>query len=387
MTTNMDDPWEVAAAIDQASKAGQHDEAFDLAEKGLARHTGSGRLRGAKAWALYRRDIRSLGDTPDLPHRQRAKRALDEITELVGDERYGNFSPVIRGTLRFSQALLDRFPKAALEILNTLDESQLDGTPSQDFPSDRGEWYLKTTAALKDLERWEDLATTASAALASASLRTDDDVWILHRLGLGYLKQGHWEEALEHLRTARARKPEWWLDLLIAEALLGLGESEEAKVLLARVAADNLRSPFAYRVFTLLGDLLRASDAGAARSCIQQARYLRSKADWSIDTETEEIARGLGVDLTPDVEPDQAALRTLLADLAPRQRGQGTVTKVLANGGSGFLALEDGTSLYFSMAPGETAPETGTQVRFTIIDGYDKKKDRPSEKAVDVQTV
>lgn len=386
-TANMDDAWEVAAAIDRASKAGQHDEAFGLADRGLARHPDSGRLRGAKAWALYRRDIGSLGDTPDLEHRRRAKRALDEITDLVAEERYGSFSPVIRGTLRFSQALLERYPTAALDILRSLDESQLDGTPSQDFPSDRGQWYLKVTSALKALERWEELVTTTSVALESSSLRPDDEVWIRHRLGLAFLKQDRPVEALEHLRAARARKAEWWLDLLIAEALIGLARTDEATATLARVASDKLRSPFAYRVFTLLGDLLSPGDRDAAGTFIQQARYLRTKAGWPADAQTEAIAERLDVELTPEVEPDHAALRSALADLSRAQRVEGTVAKVLANGGSGFLALEDGTSLYFSMAPGETAPADGTRVSFEVIDSYDKKKDRPSQKAVDVRSV
>jgi tetratricopeptide (TPR) repeat protein len=388
---NMGDPWEVASSVDELSKSGAHDEAIERADTGLRQHPDSDRLRSAKAWALYRRDLRTLGETPDLAQRRRAKAAVETISELVGDDRYGKFSPLASAVLRLSKTLIERYPKAALDLLRTLDPAQLSSASNNpDFPSDRGNWYLKATSALKEAKSWEELVDVAGRGLRSGSLRAEDEVYVRHRLGLGLLELKRPAEALEPLRAARATKPEWWLDLLIGDALIGLGQTDEATAVLARVASEHDRSPFAFRAFTRLAELLVETDPTGATACVQQARHLRTKKGWPVDAETEAISSRLGNPEPPETRPNRKVLRSTLDALLASQRSAGTVSRVLPKGGSGFVDLDDEVPgvdgrIYFAMPRGTDAPAEGTRVTFEVVDGYDRAKDRPSKKAVNMR--
>jgi hypothetical protein len=59
---------------------------------------------------------------------------------------------------------------------------------------------------------------------------------------------------------------------------------------------------------------------------------------------------------------------------------------VLLPGRVGVPPRGGGKELYFRHAAGQTAPPLGSRVTFRLVDGYDKRKGRPSRKAaVDVR--
>ena len=83
-----------------------------------------------------------------------------------------------------------------------------------------------------------------------------------------------------------------------------------------------------------------------------------------------------------------AALRTSWRGADDPSRTTGVVKSVLDGGKSGFIRFEDGSDdIFFSLPRNSTkdAPAPGTHVSFRVVDGFDKKKNRPSKRAVDVR--
>ncbi|RMH77026.1 MAG: hypothetical protein D6683_09400, partial [Actinomyces sp.] len=150
-----------------------------------------------------------------------------------------------------------------------------------------------------------------------------------------------------------------------------------------------------------------------ARDLVRLVRWSRAVEGWKPQARAEGLARRLGI----AAEDPSALTRREAEDLLARIRGlgpaagrdragsgrggqrtgrggahrrgrreNGTVRKLL-NEGSGFITRDRGGELYFGMPRGVPAPPAGTRVSFEVITGFDKKKNRPSDKAVAVRPI
>src|SRR5262249_3762254 len=150
-TMNNDDSkaWETRAAIDKLRKSGRLPEAVAAGEQAVSDHPNFAPIKSALAWALYDRDIKPLSDDQtSLGERRRAKETIDKIAGLVAPEPYSKFSPWPTAVLAFAKLLTDRWPTAALQVLDELAPGQLADDPHPDFPSARARWYLARSKAL-----------------------------------------------------------------------------------------------------------------------------------------------------------------------------------------------------------------------------------------------
>jgi len=258
---------------------------------------------------------------------------------------------------------------------------------SGDFPSQAARYYLGITKCLEAEEEWKRLVQACDTVITKGLVDNDNLVWVLRRRGLALLALGDGAEAVRDLRDALRRKDEWYIAKELGDALAAVGDTAAA-IEHYRLALSRPTKELSFRWLAVmrLGESLKSSDPEAAIDHLALARDLRAAAGWSEDPELDDLLRQLDVD--PEHKPDRKKLAAWWASVRDDQRVTGVVETVFDHRGAGFVRVDDThESLYFAMKPGSRAPAEGTRVSFEIIDSFDKKKKRPSQRATNVRTL
>lgn len=382
--------WDARALVDQLSKGGHGESAVDFGERAVAQWPSFEPLAGVLAWAYYRRDIGNLeADDTTSEQRQTARNALARIKTLLANDPYGRYSAWPTAVLQLSKVAATRWPRAALDLLYELEPSKLNTDSSSDYTSPAGRWHLGITKALEDLEDWDELLRRCDEALTRGPLRHEDTKWVKRRRALALEHLGRPAEAAVILKELRPELNEWWLEGDLARALSASGAEGEAVEACQRALSKPGDLTARWRTVFLLGQLLEGADAGSARDHYQLARHLRVKRGWPVDRELEARAQCLGISGDPPTSLDYSNLRRTWRAAPDSSSVSGVVKVVLEGGKSGFITPESGEDIYFAMPRNESAPapEEGTHVTFRVVDSFDRKKNRASQRAVDVRPV
>lgn len=381
--------WDARALVDELRKAAQAARAIDVAEEALTVWPSFEPIKSALAWAIYQRDVKGLDGQSDLEQRRAAKAGVDRIRELTEGDPCGKFSAWPHAAITMASALGKHWPNAALDQLGDIDPAPLSSEASEDYPSLRGRWHLATTKAWEAAEEWQQLAESCERARSDDGLRREDCLWIDVRLARALTHTARADEAVEMLKPLLAQKREWWLEGRLAEALAAAGRTEEA-LLSARagLAAPGGQLENRWRLVALVGQILWAKEDALAAPHTQLARRLRQEAGWPADDALEGIAEQEGLPSPTDVSVDLDALSAWWRDAAEAGRVTGVVKAHLPGDGSGFISPDDGgQDIYFSMPRGSAAPMIGQRVSFVVVDGFDAKKNQPSQKAIKVHSI
>ncbi len=382
--------WDARALVDKLRKGGEPGTAVEFGEQAIVLWPAFEPLHSAVAWAYYTRDIALLDpDDTTAASRQTAKSAVARIRQLVDADPYGKFSAWPLAVLRVARVAQVRWPRAALDLLTALDPTKLNNESSSDFPSPAGRWHLGITKALEELERWDELLGRCDAALiARDALRLDDQRWVRRRRALALEHLGRATEAAAILREIQLELPEWWVEADLARALAAAGEEDEAMEACRRALGKPGDLPPRWRTAFLLAQLLEKSDRELSSAHYQFARHLRAQAGWPPDRELEARATAFGIADDAPSSLDLTGLRRSWRDAHDPSRGSGVVKAVLDGEHSGFISADgSGEDLYFAMPRNSSraAPSVGTRVTFRAVDSFDKKKNKPSRRAVDIR--
>ncbi len=345
-------------------------------------------LVGAAAWNTYRAELAPLPEPQEMTSERAdaAVRALSDIQRWTADDPYGQYSALPRAVVRTAKAL-ERWPERRLAALALMDPMRVPDEADSEYGSLRRSWFLQRTRALLDAERWTELHAACTSAIASLTLDAKAQGWFVERRARALLGLERYEEAAEILRQHVIRSRDWWVRHGLAQALKGTGDSEGAMTQLRLALADGHDLAKRWRVITMLADLVSGTDQALAAQHVALARQLRAEEGWPADDKLEAMAKELDA---PDVA-DRRRMKeywNAAEDVSASPRQEGTIDRVLDGEGSGFLT-PDGASeaIYFSMGRGNTSPPIGTRVSFTVVDSFDQKKQRPSQRAVEVKTV
>lgn len=381
--------WPLAKKVTFLRKSGNIEEAVKIATDGLQLLPNFEPLKSALCWTLYERDIKSFSETPNLDQLRKGFSTCNEIKVLLAPDLQGDFSAWIPAVLRTAKCLLSheggdrpRMTKCAKDLLSEIDPNKLSSTGFQGGPSPLERHALSYTKALHATKEWAKIRRACEAALPNSPKGGDTELWLRHRLGLALLELGEPGLAAEHIAFVLSKKPtEWWAQRNDARVRIATGDTQGATHALASAlkgGALHMKT----QAMIELAHLLRArGDLADADLHHLVARQIRLDKGWP---STAEIDAPIEPDqkATPD---DKRKLKELWDVLTPEVRERGKIRKVFENGGSGFILLTGGESLYFSMPMGKTAPPEGSAISFRIVDSFDKKKQQTSKKAIDVK--
>ncbi|MDC0359170.1 hypothetical protein OAM92_00400 [Acidimicrobiales bacterium] len=382
--------WDARKVASRLRKGGQLGEAIRFAEDCLKHWPTFEPIRNELAWSLYSRDLGPLEpETADAGQRDTAKSSLERIQDLCAATPYDTFSAWPQATLKLATIALGRWPLQAIKLLETLDPAQLSGQGTGEYPSLCTRWHLNVTKSLKELERWDDLLAACDTALDGSKLRDQDRPWVRRRWAIALHNLGRHEESATILMGLRSEMRKWWLEADLARALAGAGQPTKAMDACRRSLCFPGELSARWETVFLLGQLAEAEDdITLAHSHYSLARHLRVQSGWPAHPELDAAAARLGETGEPPLEFDLNDVRTGWQAAEDASRVSGVVKVVLPEGKSGFLTPDSGSEdLYFAMTRGasEPAPPVGTHVTFRVIDGFDKKKNAASRKAIDLR--
>jgi hypothetical protein len=379
--------WEAARVARVWSKDRPKETAVFLRDA-LDRLPNVAGLVSAAAWNSYRAELAPLPEPQEMTsdRADAAVRALSDIQRWTAEDPYGQYSALPRAVVRTAKAL-ERWPERRLAALALIDPMRVPDETDSEYGSLRRSWFLQRTKALLDAERWTELHTACTSALASLTLDAKAQGWFIERRARALLGLKRYEEAAEILRQHVVRNRNWWVRHGLAQALVGVGDTAGAIAQLRLALVDGHDLAKRWRVLVMLAELISGTERELAAQHLALARQLRAAEGWPADDTLESTAKQL--------DAPEAADRRLLKDYwnaaedpSASPRLEGTIDRVLDGEGSGFLTPDGAKeALYFSMGRGKTAPPVGTRVSFNVVDSFDQKKQRPSQRAVGVKEI
>lgn len=379
--------WDARKLVRELRSDGHADLAVEFGERATAQWPMFEPLRSELAWSLHYRDIRPVDpETASRDQRRHARDALERIRALSSAEPYGRYSAWPHAVLGVAK-LVGGWPEAALAILDEVEPWHLSSEISGVYPSMEGRWYLAATHALQEMRDWSEQLRRCTMALDGASLRVEDSRLIRRRKAIALEHLQRFGEAADLLRSLQAERGEWWVDADLARTLAAMGHTDEAIRACRGALAKPADLKMKWKTVVLLAELLENADPDLAQAHFQLARSLRLGAGWRPDPHLEKRAAAAGISGVAPTRVDLAPILKTWRDVPDPSRSIGTIKAVLQNGQSGFLARDDGTDFYFAMPrnSSEPAPPAGTRVSFRVVDGFDKKKNQPSKRAVDLR--
>lgn len=383
-TRAVDDLWSLRALLNESRKAGRLDETIEVGRQLVADFADFEPIRQVLGWALYDQALKNLTDDSPRDERRQAKAAVDEISELLESDPYSQYSPLPQAALKLARTLKP-WPRHALAEYERLDPARLSREQWKDVPSPAARWYLGVTAALEDLNDWPRLVDACDRALADGSFPREHVRWVRRRLGLAYEGLGNWDMALPVLEEVDREIGEWWSAADLGRCQAAAGMAEQALTSCRRALAATGPLEPRWRTTALIAELLADDDGELAAEHLKLARMLRDSAGWPEEKDLEEAARAAGI--MGDEKADMGRLRRWWQEAEEAIRMSGMVETVFDHGGAGFLRPRGSATetIYFSMPRGQSSPPEGTVVTFKIVDSFDQKKNRPSQRAVDVR--
>lgn len=387
--------FDVAQNISRLRKGGDLKAALALYEQAIRRWPGDVNLMRAHVWCRYDADIKAASEDDDAGRLRRVAATTRWVAEqeLSSGLTFDKYDPtpfvVLRGCSRLIKA--QRFEEAD-RLLAMLDPSRLSTeSDNADFDSHCTEWFRLRTKCLSELERWDELVALADLP-GRARLSGKYVHWVEYRIALGFRQLGRAQDALSGVERALRGKNDAWIKVLRAELLAELDRNDEALELLRlALASANNDDALQYLVNGLrqLAALLQSVDADRASAHLRVLTRVLQHKNWPLRPADRDLAARLGVDLVPADDKEVDALRRWWKAAEESRRLEGRITKVLPNGGSGFLATDDGTQYYFAMPRREnqSAPPVGARVSFVLTDGFDNKRKIATKQATRLKVV
>lgn len=264
-----------------------------------------------------------------------------------------------------------------------------EGKRDMELASEQEEWYSWQIKYLLHTAQWQACIDMIDTALhAIDKWHYSNDIWFLRKKAAALHALGSTAEAIILLEQLLARKKEWFF-----EADLGLMKQAPAEKVVHYARAttmpgDDEKKVGLLHAFSLC--LLLLNDEAAAGKVALYEVALRQKAGWRIPADSEKVLLQAGQQVVTLYEPARykdAVLHICRSYLPAKARG--TVSRVLPDGKSGFIQPEGRSEkLYYRSRNSICKPwllKEGVAVLYNRQKSYDKKKERESWEAVEIE--
>ncbi|RCK78232.1 MAG: hypothetical protein OZSIB_1609 [Candidatus Ozemobacter sibiricus] len=391
-------------------RLGHPETALNLCAPARSRFPAHALLAGEYAWAVY-----AVGLKPALDVR-------DWMTVLTfADEMLAPGAGDVAARVAFFAAVeaaraLNRWD-LVLDWCRKVPAAQLSAQPrtwqGRSLPADRERWYLAAIRAHLALASWDEARRLALEAAASWPRRLDFPRWAAKAL----VGAGRLPEALQELDAlVTAHRAPWYIWADLAETAFRHGEVERAWEAACRAALAPGEPSAKVNLFALMADLAeRRQQPAEAALHVALALTLRQERGWPVPEPLQQAALRHGVTAAPassdlvrqaravwnhrpasDGEPPAGGPPPAAADpTAPPpaqplgQRREGRLIHLNLDRDIAFLKPLTGGDAIFARA--RDLPEEGRHpeaiLSFTVVEGFDRKKNRPALRAADLQLV
>ena len=354
------------------------------------------------AWCIYRLEIKGKKDEDIARNESIFFKAANAILNLASNN---NDYAYIVTVFKVLDYLKSKEPFPAKEILTwtgKLDPAVLkidcfsfqdkEGKTRENSSNKEKYYSLRTKALEKNKEYKECLRLSEEALSILTKFHHDNDIWFKWRAASCKGHLGQKEQAIEELKQILSRKKDWYIQHEIATFCLDLKRFDEALKYAVDAALNYGEAEKKWKLFFLLGNILQAqAKSEEAKKHILLSYQLRNENKWKIPQELQLKITEFQINVN-----NLSSSRQIYSELRgywqsvqksdlPRLRGR--IKNILSNNLAGFIGGENNKDYYFNFRDfndKESEVKIGLQVEFSTGKSYDKKKERESERAVDI---
>jgi len=251
--------------------------------------------------------------------------------------------------------------------------------------SDYEKWYacmIRVKGGLNQPKELLDLLDQARSK--NIKWHYNNDIWFERKEAFAYNQLGEVEKAIKIMKSILARKKDWFLIYDLAK--LFPEDSEEKGELLCEAALA--KGPYAMKL-KLYDDLytfFKTIDKDIAQDHLKLIATLRIENDWDIPQRVSLLLDG------KDWKEKSSSfylkkLRNIWKKYLPeKEKLEGRIITIFPNGNAGFIKA-DNESYFFSIndIKDKESIEKNQKVVFEWVESFDKKKNKMSKKAINIQ--
>jgi hypothetical protein len=277
-------------------------------------------------------------------------------------------------------------PELAIQILDTLNPNAMRSEAKVDpkMPSDLLNFYLRLTKSFQEAKCWHRLVEVGDLAIESAN-SSEHQHWIVFRVAKAALELNDIDRAKQLCQHPSIPKSNRNWDALVAQVDTLIGNHSSAILKLKKILFGAKDLGFQVNNLALLSQLMATNDIRVADSLTSLEANVRESKGWPLRADLRQRLENIK---TPP--SDLMNLQELKSWMQPPDalRATGKVIRHLTVG-SGYISVDGGSDIYFSVDSrrGQEMPPINARVSFEVEDSFDKKKNRPSQRAVQVKQI
>jgi len=261
-----------------------------------------------------------------------------------------------------------------------------------EIASKKEQYYMHITKAYLENREYDLCIERCTEALQLfEKLHYGNEVWFARRISLSLLNQNKKEEALALMLKLLQKKKEWFIQKEVAELYVALGQADKALPYALDACLNFGEINMKINSITLLADLLpKATHATEIKLSLQLVVAIKSSMQWKMDAHLQ--AKIVEWKLNTEelnVRKLENEFRTMCKTMREKDKISytGVVKAILPNGLSGFIEGAGKKSYYFVFKHFKGRKEDikqGLKVQFEIENGFDTRKNKPSEVAINI---
>lgn len=344
--------------------------------------------RKTLAWSIYSNEVKPAREQKDLGRAIHFAQKMLELTDDPLVKRRAVFTVV--GTAKEC---------GRWDIVSSwcdhLDREQLSAdSPDPKSMPERQKWYFDKIKALIKLEQWLEAQLLAREASATFPRKDDFHRWAAQARA----KQGDVAGGVEELEAiVRRGRVQWYILHELAELQHELGTNDEALRNACKAALDPGEDKLKVKLYEFLARIqLHLGKVKAAWQSVELSKGIRQREGWGINSAlvqlSQEVNDKLAIAGIVLESPSVADLyESCVSDwreevISGQIRYVGHVSRLIDGKDFAFIAPDaGGENVYVKLRDlPRAAQKVSARVEYTLVNAYDKKKERDTVRAADV---
>jgi tetratricopeptide (TPR) repeat protein len=363
------------------------------------------RLKQSYAWAIYYTEI-AKENIPQSRQQQFLKAAKAILTLCEQTDIYSPYTQTILKVLKYLDTL-NPFPADyILDWTKKLDPQLLTDQPfiftdkkgvAIELASQKEQYYMHTIKALFERKAYQQCIDTGYQALSQLhKFHYNNDIWFKRRIALAYAALGNHTQALEMLNEILKVKNEWFIRKEIAQIYYTLGDFSKATQLAIDAALTPTTVDAKVNLIALIAHLLHTQQISTEQitTHLQLIIQIRKNNKWNPDPTITELLTlyPIDSDQTYNVHKIEKELIQFWQQLKfnNQKLHTGNIQKINEpHGKTGFIITTNKKHTYFFRITEFKGPKEllvpGTAVTFYLEKGFDQKKNKEVQNAVNIK--
>ncbi len=384
--------WDLWGLIFCENKLGNYDAALKMSRLGYQKYPDFRQIRQVYSWAIYYLVVK---DGQEKKSFDKAVYGILKLTDYM--DQYGpGVLTIFKAAARWNeekewQKTIDLLSKVDVSFLSQDSFSYVDNQGlSKELASPKEKYFAALTKAQIGAKAWQDCIQTAQMGLKILQkFHFGNNIWFRWRMSESHYHLGQYDLAVALLMEIRKKKKDWFFTAAIGTNKVAQKKYKEAKLFFAQACLEQGDWTKKTKVFTSLAQLFeQENNEQSLKNHLELLWNIYQKEGWKMGTYLSQQVERYAIKAkslsqvkeeamkiwTQIIEDNDPSLKGVITNVLPNQK----VCFVLSKGCSYFGSINDfkGDRVFF---------RKGQEVLFRIAEGYDRKKKRKTQNAVQIR--